>query len=1052
MSYFRMGRPICLLLVTMAVILPMAGLAEDPVGDAPPSDAPPTDAPPTDAPPSDDSSGDGTGDVGDTGDKTGDADATGDEMGDAGATGDKTGDADASGGETGDADATGDETGDVGATGDETGDADATGDETGDADATGNKTSDVGATGDETSDIGATGDETDDVGASGNVTADTGEGDLEEITPEPPSDEDEDEEEIELSETDRIWREGKNPDTYTWTPKTFSGFFYDLDEDIGTENLTVHLKKSGDKYERSIDEGDLKYETNANNITFEFGDWGVYQVIGFMAEKFFAGYVGTVVADDEVSLLDEEELRMVLIDSDDEYTVTTGSVLPLEEGCELRIKEIDLDGNKVWFSLAQDGDEIDSRVITPGDIDDSTYKYEVDLSGDDLPLVMAHISNVFSGAETSLVTVDGLFQISDTHTSIESGDEYGDMEIDSVSGKRIVMENDNSITLRKGKKVSIMGDVSFLVADNDTLRFAPVVKRTGSYEIRGTMVDPDEVDRFTWTPYNFEGFYYDIDDDVGTETLTARFSGAKIDDGDLEYETVPDSVEFEYSRWGRYDVIGFLAEKYFAGYNDDTEFTDDFSVISEEELRKVLVDDDESYTVRSGATFPLEEGYELRIKEVDLDGNKVFLSITKDGDEVGNKVVEPGRSVKDSTFVYEEEIGGEDVPIIAAHIQSVFRGREEDLATVEGIFQISDDPADVKEGESYGKMEIESVSEDEITMENDGSFSLGRGKTISIMENLKFKVGDERRLVVPVVEVREKALKPLTLKIPEAVVGGTIRIEVASKGEPVSSVHITVDGEEISTTDGDGVAIYLPKIAGSFEIEAKKSDYTDAKGTIVVREIIEERVLAISVPPEVMKGEEFVTKITIGLDKRPVPDAEVFFDEEKVGLCDNQGTVSYSSDTVGRHTIKARREGYEENTKEIVVLTPISLASLEMDETAKAGKKIKIKANLENTGTVDDTRPVDLKVNGVTVETKDVTVGPGESVSMIFEYVVPEEVGLYTVEVDGVQRTLTVEEKTSDWWIVAVLLLIFVIGGVAYFYSTGRMNEQVESIRGRLEK
>ncbi|MHC1594108.1 MAG: S-layer protein domain-containing protein [Methanotrichaceae archaeon] len=1023
MSYFRMGRPICLLLVAMAVILPLAGLAEDSVGDAPPSDAPPTDAPP-----SDDSSGDGTGD----------ADATGDE----------TGDADAPGGETGDAGTTGNETGDVSATGDVTGDLGAIGNETGDVGATGNETGDVGATGDETGDVGATGNETGDVGATtGNETGDVGE-----ITPELPLDEEEVEEEIELSETDRIWREGKNPDTYTWTPQTFSGFFYDLDEGIGTEKLTVHLKKSGDEYDRSIDEGDLVYETNASDIEFEFGDWGVYQVIGFMAEKFFAGYVGTVVADDEVSLLDEEELRRVLIDSDDEYTVTTGSVLPLEEGCELRIKEIDLDGNKVWFSLAQDGDEVDSRVITPGDIDDSTYKYEVDLSGDDLPLVMAHISNVFSGAETSLVTVDGLFQISDTHNSIESGDEYGDMEIDSVSGKRIIMENDNSITLRKGKKVPVMGDISFLVADNNTLRFAPVVKRTGSYEIRGTMVDPDEVDRFTWTPYNFEGFYYDIDDDVGTERLTARFSGTKIDDGDLEYETVPDSVEFEYSRWGDYDVIGFLAEKYFAGYNDDTEFTDDFSVISEEELRKVLIDDDESYTVRSGAMFPLEEGYELRIKEVDLDGNKVFLAITKDGDEVGNKVVEPGRSVKDSTFVYEEEIGGEDVPIIAAHIQSVFRGREEDLATVEGIFQISDDPAGVKEGESYGKMEIESVSDDGITMENDGSFSLGRGKTISIMENLKFKVGDERRLVVPVVEVREEALKPLTLKIAEAVVGGTVRIEVASKGEPVSGVHITVDGEEVSTTDGDGVAIYLPKIAGSFEIEAKKSDYTDAKDIIVVREIKEERVLAISVPPEVMKGEEFVTKITIGLVKRPVADAEVFFDEVKVGLCDNQGTVSYSSDAVGRHTIKARKEGYEENTKEIVVLTPINLASLEMDETAKAGKKIKIKANLENIGTVDDIRPVDLKVNGVTVETKNVTVGPGESESVIFEYAVPEEVGVYTVEVDGVQRALTVEEKTSDWWIVAILLLIFVIGGVAYLYSTGRMDEQVESIRGSLKK
>jgi len=1037
MSYFRMGRPICLLLITMAVILPLAGLAEDLVGDAPPSDAPPTDAPP-----SDDSSGD----------ETGDADASGADIGDADASGADMGDADASGDDIGDADASGDDIGDADASGDDMGDADASGADIGDADASGADTVGADASGADIVDVDATGNDTGDADTSRADTGDAGAGDLGEIASELPLDEGEVEEEAELSETDRIWREGKNPDTYTWTPKTFSGFFYDLDEGIGTETITVHLQKSGDEYDRSIDEGGLEYETNADDIEFEFGDWGEYQVIGFMAEKFFAGYMGTTVADDEISLLDEEELREVLIDSDDEYTVTTGSVLPLEEGYELRIKEIDLDGNKVWFSLAQDGDEVDSRVITPGDIDDSTYKYEVDLSGEDLPLVMAHISNVFSGAETSLVTIDGLFQISDTHTSIESGDKYGDMKINSVSGKRIIMVNDNSITLRKGKKVPIMGDVSFLVADNNTLRFAPVVKRTGSYEIRGTMVDPDEDGRFTWTPYNFEGFYYDIDDDVGTETLTARFSGAKIDDGDLVYETEPKSVSFEYSRWGDYDVIGFLAEKYFAGYNDDTEFTGDFSVISEEELRKVLIDDDESYTVRSGATFPLEEGYELRIKEVDLDGNKIFLAITKDGDEVGNKVVEPGRSVKDSTFVYEESIGGEDVPIIAVHIQSVFRGREEDLATVEGIFQISDDPADVQEGESYGKMNIDSVSDGGITMENDGSFSLGRGKTISVMENLKFKVGDKRRLVVPVVEVREESLKPLTLRIPEAVVGGAVRIEVTSKGESVSGVHITVDGEEVSTTDGDGMAIYLPNIAGSFEIEAKKSDYTDAKDIIVVREIKEERVLAISVPPEVMKGEEFVTKITIGLDKRPVAGAEVFFGEVKVGLCDGQGTISYSSDAVGRHTIKARKEGYEENTKEIVVLTSISLASLEMDETAKAGKEIKIKANLENVGTVDDIRPVDLKVNGVTVETKDVTVGPGESESAIFEYVVPDVVGVYTVEVDGVQRTLTVEEKTSEWWIVAVLLLIFVIGGVAYLYSTGKMDSQVESIRGRLEK
>jgi len=506
-------------------------------------------------------------------------------------------------------------------------------------------------------------------------------------------------EDEELSTTDRIWREGKNPNPYTWDYQTYSGFFYDLDDDVGTETLTVELGESGDGYDREIDEGELTYETEAVSIEFEFDDWGNYHVIGFMAQKYFAGYIETNedVVDEEISLLDEEELREVLIDDDEEYTVDTGSVLPLEDGYEARIKEIDLDGNKVWFSLAKDGEEVDDQVIDPRDLGSSTYKYEIDMSGKDMPLVMIHVSSIFAGAETSLVTVDGIFQISDQYITVESDSDYGDMTVDTISGDTIRMSNDNSITLRKGRTVPVMGEVSFLVGDSDELRFGPTVERTGSYEIRGTVIDPGEYDEFTWTPYNFEGFYYDIDDDVGTETMTATFSGDSIDDGDLEYSTEPELVRFEFDDWGQYQVIGFLAEKYFAGYSDDTEFTDEFSVINEEELRKVLIDDDESYTIRSGASFPLKEGYELRIKEVDLEGNRVYMSVVKDGDEVDSKVVEPGSDVDSSTFTYEVEIGSEDVPIIAVNVESVFRGREEDLATIEGIFQVSDDPRSVEE-------------------------------------------------------------------------------------------------------------------------------------------------------------------------------------------------------------------------------------------------------------------------------------------------------------------------------------------------------------------
>ena len=86
-----------------------------------------------------------------------------------------------------------------------------------------------------------------------------------------------------------------------------------------------------------------------------------------MAEKYFAGYDAGDISDSNRSLINDGQLRRVLVDSDDESTITTGSVLPLEEGYELRIKQIDLNGNKVYLSLARDGEEVDSKVVSPED-------------------------------------------------------------------------------------------------------------------------------------------------------------------------------------------------------------------------------------------------------------------------------------------------------------------------------------------------------------------------------------------------------------------------------------------------------------------------------------------------------------------------------------------------------------------------------------------------------------------------------------------------------------------------------------------------------------
>jgi S-layer protein (TIGR01567 family) len=853
----------------------------------------------------------------------------------------------------------------------------------------------------------------------------------------------------------RIWREGINSFPFTWSPKSFSGFFYDLEDEVGTENLTIRNVDG-----RTIKSGDLVYETKPQGISFEFGDWGSYQVIGFMADKYFAGYTGIVegiVDGNDENILDEGQLRKVLIDDDSEHSITTGSVLPLEEGYELRIKEIDLNGNKVYLALAKEGEEIDSKVVTPesGNIASSTYTYKVDIGGKDVPILLAHVNNVFASAESSLATVNGLFQISDAYTSVESGDEYEAMKVigvDSTNG--IEMENDNSISLRKGRNVKIMGDVSFQVADADMLRFAPYVERTGTYEVRGSVINPEEFsDGFTWDPYNFEGFYYDIDDDVGTETLKIRgFSGNSIQEGDLIYETTPQPIGFKFEEWGNYSVIGFLAEKYFAGYNDDTKFTGPFSIIGENELRKVLVDSDDEQTITTGSVLGLEEGYELRIKEVDLNGNKVWLALAQDGEEVDSKVVTPSSDpdeVKGSTYTYKVRIGSEDVPLFAAHVNNVFRGTEADLATIDGIFQISDNPSSVEQDEKYGRMKVEDVS-DGITMRNDGTISLNRGRTLDVMDSIKFVVADaDSRNFAPVAERTSGTdLGALNLTIPQVAVDEMATIKVSANGNAIDRADVLVDGEEIGLTNENGTITYMPKNTGTFDVVAKKSGYSDATGTLTVSTVQVSRVMAIDVPPMVLKGETFLITVTGGMEMAPIKGAEIFFDGSSIGTTSEQGTITYSSNATGEFTVRATAEGYDEVSRNVTVLSSIQVTDLNVSQKSTAGRDTQVKVAVRNAGSEPDSKTVELRVNGRTVDTRDVALGPGEDQNLTFNYK-PMEPGVYSFEVDGKTATTTAEKASTNTALIAlILVLIIVIGAGFYLYRTG----ELDKLRGRFQK
>ena len=273
--------------------------------------------------------------------------------------------------------------------------------------------------------------------------------------------------------------------SFTWNPQNFAGFYYDIENDLGTETLNTAVyynKLSGDSPYGAT------YTTTAQNKDFERGLWGSYKVIGFQGERYFAGY--NEGASDEYrsniffeqstdkNSLSSEQLQKILIDNKDEIIVKPDTPLRLAEGYELAIKAIDTSG--MYLELTKNGQVIDSKVISPSKFGattvDKTYWYKNPAVGDQKNLVT--IGVLFRNAQNiqnqTFATVDGIWQISGEATEVKADTQYDKMTITSVDGTNgvITMENkDNAITLSKNKDMILMPGINIRTADNDTLRF-----------------------------------------------------------------------------------------------------------------------------------------------------------------------------------------------------------------------------------------------------------------------------------------------------------------------------------------------------------------------------------------------------------------------------------------------------------------------------------------------------------------------------------------------------------------------------------------------------
>ena len=179
----------------------------------------------------------------------------------------------------------------------------------------------------------------------------------------------------------------------------------------------------------------------------------------------------------------------------------------------------------------------------------------------------------------------------------------------------------------------------------------------------------------------------------------------------LVYATEATPIDFSFGPWGQYDEIGFLGEDYFAAYDSNATWdlsatdhsvpflydkSDNRNLMIDELISKLLNDDNTEQTFNSSNPLELDEGYNLSINAIDSDSKKVYLELSKNGKIVDYKVVVPSienANMGDQTYYYKKDLGNiKGIVIIAVHFKNVFSSSHSNIATVDGIFQISDTP------------------------------------------------------------------------------------------------------------------------------------------------------------------------------------------------------------------------------------------------------------------------------------------------------------------------------------------------------------------------
>ncbi len=557
-----------------------------------------------------------------------------------------------------------------------------------------------------------------------------------------------------------VWEPGENL-TFTWTNENFEGFYYDAQTRTGKESITIKLDSIKD---RSIPKEGLVYSTTVETTTARYEPFGEYAVIGFMGEKYLAGYPEGKSNITAKSGIDPGRLHYIPIDDDASHSLVMGSNLTLSEGYVLEIIDVNVTGASVILSLKKDEIKVDTstRKVEAG----KNYIYETP----DGTLIAVHIDSVFEEKEKASVAIKGIFQVSQYETLVRKRDNpFGVMWVTNISDDTITMKNSAGIEELKPGQIINIGNIKLKVADSNTLRvyldrdwYSEKIEHRGATGSNNFMA---------WDGLNYAGFWYDIASGNYSGSLEiTNITGRRIHKGGLTYIINMDrltytnymaSVQYPVTRindkkppgtnWsyvtfnlgGNMYIVNSKIAGILTAHGVTYYYDKKFLAVRPQWLEE----DDELAPGWDGwkpgwDTWELGEGYTLTVKFIDSSSipRKARLVLKRIGVEL------------DDLWLKEKEVyrysptEENDMPKLITYLDAVFSGSQWDLIQLRYTWFVSDNVTQIKEGDRLGVFNVTVVEPDRMVLKNREPIELKAGRIINLYGNLSFFVENSDEL------------------------------------------------------------------------------------------------------------------------------------------------------------------------------------------------------------------------------------------------------------------------------------------------------------------